>query len=208
MKLTLKRNIVAISILMLITLLAIISFASKIQANQLFFGGKASGTATTSITYLQRASTIATTTNAFEVGKNNSSADKLHLAIQLTATSSNFILGWRYEFANDTPDTDCVANEAACDWYSDDIFSMSNSSTTQSVNINAPFKYTWQFSSTTDLCGGTSQTVANAGSRRCKLLAAPTPTRYIRVVFFIDPASASNIGAIYSQWISQKQVNN
>lgn len=109
--------------------------------------------------------------------------DSASLFVQLTATSTPPTLRWRYEFSQD-----------AIDWYSEDIELTTNASTT--VHVRDYKEHSWVFASTT----------ANglAGVNRAhKLLSVPTPTRYVRVVFYLPTGSADAV--IFQQWVSKNQ---
>ena len=194
-----------IGIIALIALSAI--FFSNINlagANPSTWSRKQSAAATTTVTYLVRASSLATTTVAVDTGNGgNNAIESANLAVQLTASSTTSTLTWRYEYAM-PPVTgeNCVDNEAACDWYSNDLVLFTSATTTQNLLLSVPITQSWIYSSTTDFCGGIAQTVANAGNRRCKMFQVPVGGRYIRAVFSSN--SAQNM-AVWAEWLTRRE---
>lgn len=111
------------------------------------------------------------------------SLDSAVLFIQATATGTAPIVKWRYEYSQD-----------AIDWYSESIETTTNATTT--VVSQTAKEYQWAWASTT---AGT----ANGTSTNFKMVNVPTPTRYVRAVFYL-PAGSANV-AIFNQWVSKNQ---
>lgn len=182
-------------------------FAGIVYANpSAFVKGVATSTSTSTPTYFAITATTTLAFDAFQLAGTQPSSNKVDTAtigIQLTATSTATVLTWRYEFAIDQAGVDCSVTQTACDWYSDNLISSTNATTTQNIDNSVPFTHTWKFSSSTDYCSS-SQFVASS-SRGCKLIVVPTPTRYIRVVFYLAPGSAN--GAIYAALVPTRENN-
>ena len=208
MKLSLIEKFGIIVGILAFSILLSVWFASDIKlagANPSTWSRKQSASATSSPVYLVRGGALSTTTNAVDTGNgSNNAINQANLAIQFTASSSTVVLGWRYEYAMPPiSGENCVSNEGACDWYSDEFNNRVASSTI--IDFNVPFTQKWLYGSSTDLCGDTSKTAANSGDRRCKLFEVPVAARYVRAVFYLDPQSSAQNGAVWSEWITARE---
>lgn len=190
-----KKIIVYIS--GILTALGILAGSYVGYANPSYFAPRTStATATTTVVYMSPGN--ATTTliyDANDAGQTNLKADELSLAIQLTASSSQTKLVWRYEFADDTSGTDCKTSPNACDWYYQDR-ELSASTATTSIKVGNLADNSWQFASST------AATVTSV-TRGMKIVSVPAPTRYVKTVFYL-PAESLN-GAIWARYIPAKQ---
>lgn len=134
------------------------------------------GTATTTLTC-----------NLSLISGGSDAMDSAALAFQLTATSTGTILNWQYEYSQD-----------GVDWYGDNF-----SSTTITTSEHSRVKTArLQFASSTDNCAASNNPVTN--TRTCRLIDLPTPTKWIRVKFFLPIGSLN--GAIYGQIIGKSEL--
>lgn len=168
-----------------------------VYANQSFFVNKftSSGTTdTTTINYMTPGT--GTTTITYDtylsvqggIPNNLSAAATLALGIQFHASSSNSILAWRYEYSTDN-----------IDWYSDDAQIAGSATTSPTYAVKTFSENYWSFATST---GGTSQ--SDKGMKLVRNI--PTPTRYIRVVFYV-PAGSAN-AAVWGEFLPKKEFRN
>ncbi len=182
---------------------------NKVHANPSQILDKPSAVSTSTITFMTPGT--ATTTQAFDTQAGGiTPADSAALAVQFTASSTTSILGYRFEYTQGNPSNasiDCssAVNQSNCDWYSDNLgFTITNASTTQSIVSTVPNTYTWTFSSSTSMCDSSTNLALN--NRGCKIVSVPTPTRYVRVVFFLASSTLGGTnGAVWSDWIPKRQ---
>lgn len=166
-------------------------FSYVARANPSFFtraNGLACGslTATTSVSYMTAGT--ATTTYTFDTGcATAGSADSAVFVAQLTGSSTATILTTSFEYSQD-----------GVDWYSD---SLSQGATTTSAQALTPARtYTLAFASTT--VGG----LGGVGNGRVyRAITVPTPTRYVRAIQSLTPASTN--GAVWGEFVSKRQAN-
>jgi ABC-type phosphate transport system substrate-binding protein len=121
-----------------------------------------------------------------------SALDSASIAIQLMSSTTPPTLKWRYEYSQD-----------AIDWYSEDVELNTNATTT--IHVRDFKEHSWLFASST---AGTSGQLAGTtefatSSRALKLVNVPTPTRYVRAVFYL--ASGSADARLFYQWIAKNQ---
>lgn len=170
----------------------------KVLGNSTYFGPIAgTNLATTTGTVL--ASGTATSTIVYDSygingtgqtpGQKADATDSATLLIQLTATSTNTILTWRYEYSDN-----------AQDWYADNLY-VSNSASSTPVLTAVPTVYNWQFASSTSQCDTSVATGTN--NRGCKIVEVKTPTRYVRAIFYLPPSSAN--GIVNAKFVPKKQ---
>lgn len=182
--------------------LALFSFVQGTSANPMQFGRSQQAPATTTVNYF---AVTATTTVYLDAGLGQPAFDSAVLAVQFTASSTTSVLNWRYEYANDTSDTDCTQTPTKCDWYAGNTYTsgVTVSTTTGSSlsYLGNVHTYSWAYASSSDACS-TTVAVANA-NRGCKLVTVPTPTRYTRVVLFKEIGSTN--GAVWSEFVSKKE---
>ena len=128
------------------------------------------------------------------IGGIDGAVDSASLLIQLTATSTPATLKWRYEFSEGFIGANCVDTPNVCDWYPESIELGGAASTT--VVVRDFKEYSWLYASST---AGSS----NNNNRALKLVSVPTPTRYVRAVFYLPPGSPN--AAIFSRFVSKVQ---
>lgn len=199
-----KISIVILSVAILVV--GVFGFSTVVKANPLAFLVKKSGSglASTTPTYLVQGTAIATTTFPFDTGENEFGANTGTLLAQMTASSTLSGVEFRYEYSNGLPGVNCVTNELACDWYSDNLMTRISTSTTPGVtsNVAVPFKQSWVFSSSSDVCS--TDATLSTNNRGCKAFEVKTPTRYFRVVAYSTTATRA---ALYFEWIIGKENN-
>ena len=168
-----------------------------VSANPSFFlRSVSSSVGTSTITYMTPGA--ATTTEVFDTGASGAgSVDSAVLAIQFTASSTASTLAWRYEYSQGGSGLSCVVTPDSCDWYPED--EELSSLATSTVHVRTFSEHTWLFASSTP--GGAA--VATSTSRATKMVNVPTPTRYVRAVFYV-PAGSLN-GAVWKEFISKRQ---
>ena len=175
-------------------IIGILAIAGIVSANTSFFVPTTqTATATSSWAYITAG--VGTSTVTLDSYANPASVaktlDKATLLINYTASSTASILNWRYSFSQD-----------GVDWYGDSLGINTSSSTSVTGANMAPFNtYAWTFASTTAGSSISSQATSTA----MKAVYVPTPTRYVRVVFYV-PAGASPAG-VWAQFVSQRQTN-
>lgn len=165
-----------------------------------------SANATSTVFYLTAGQ--ATTTLAVDTqGDGGQVADSASLLVQQTASTTGpvgqagSILAWRYEYANTTivngSVVDCTTVPLSCDWYSDSVQNSTVATSTYETGNYA--EHLWPFASSTP--GGLAQGLTN--NRGLKRIVVPTPTRYIRAVFYV-PIGASPT-AVWSEWVTKRE---
>jgi hypothetical protein len=162
-----------------------------VTANQSIFQPKiATSSATTSPNYMTTGTATTTLSmDAHSFGE-SSKIDNASLLVQFHASSSlASTLNFRFQFSDDN-----------INWYDENEVLNSNATTTQ---ITHGFhEYTWlQAASTTE-----KSTIGNGtatSSQSSRLISIPTPTRYVRTLFYV-PAGSQN-AAVYAEIISVKQ---
>lgn len=165
-----------VSLVLLVTAVTVSANPSRIVENR-------SAAATTTLSYLSAGR--GTTTVTFDIQSDDFPADSATLAIQYTGSSSPLSqLGWRYDFSQN-----------GVDWFAETVSNSANTATT-SEEVRTNKDYLWRFSSTTLIEGGTSDVAR-------KLINLPTPTRYVRVTFFVP--TGTQPGAIWTNLIFKKQ---
>jgi galactitol-specific phosphotransferase system IIB component len=194
----------------IILAMGMFTFANKVRANPNYFAkGVSTSTSTSTPTYFQVTATTTLPFDVYQLSGNQptlSSMDSATVAVQLNATNTSTIMNIRYEYAVDQPGVDCSVTQTACDWYSDNLYGNTGvtvSTTTDSgvSYIPTPRVFSWKYSSSTDFCT-TTQTIAT-NNRGCKLINVPTPTRYVRVVFYLAPGSAN--GSVYASLVPVRE---
>lgn len=166
-------------------------FSYVARANPSFFTRANSAvcgsyTATTSVSYMTAGN--ATTTYTFDTGCGTAgSADSAVFATQLTGSSTATVLNTIFEYSQD-----------GVDWYSDTL--SQGATTTPGQALNTARSYTLTFASST--VGGIGGT---GNGRVYRTITVPTPTRYVRAIQSLAPASTN--GAIWSEFVSKRQAN-
>lgn len=206
MKSFIKNHKIA-SIVSAIVAIFMMGFAGIVYANpSLLAKGVSTSTATSTPSYFAVNATSTLAFDAFQVAGTQPSSNKIDsatIAVQLNATNTTTNLNWRYEYAVDQAGVDCSVTQLACDWYSDNLITNTNATTTQNVDQSVPFTHSWKFSSSTDFCT-TADAIATR-NRGCKLINVPTPTRYVRIVFFLAPGSAN--GSMWATFVPTRENN-
>lgn len=159
-------------------------------------------TATSSVRYLT-GNTASTTYTYDSYGSGITNlTDYTALLIQASASTTGSILGWRYEYADNTPGQDCTLSTANCDWYGD---SLAYATTTLSIGAQdtrnvAPYSDNiWPIATTT----ASGFIGSNKVGTLNKIVLAYTPTRYIRVVFYAT--GGSNPVSVWAKWIPRRE---
>lgn len=198
-------NKIRIALVATLASVGLLSFVFIAHANpSALVKGVSTSTATTTANYFTVTATSTLAFDAFQIAGTQPSSNKFDtstIGIQFTASSTTSVLNWRYEYAIDQAGVDCSVNQLACDWYSDELVTYTNASTTQ--NMNVPKVYAWTFASSTNLCN--SSTVFGTNTRGCMLVSVPTPTRYVRVVFYL--AQGSTNGAVWASTVPTRENN-
>lgn len=121
--------------------------------------------------------------------------DSATLLLDVTALGLPPTIKWRYEYSQgNVGNIDCIIAQNNCDWYSADIELTTNATTT--IHSRTFAEHSWAFASTT---GGSF-----SNSRATKLLTVPTPTRYVRAVFYTDTGLPNY--TIFHRWVSKNQI--
>lgn len=169
-----------------------------VKANPSFFSDtKETSTASSTMAFIRPG--LATSTIAYDsLDGDGVKVDSLSLALQFTASSSAAQLRWRYEYAH-SRNIDCVSNQSACDWYGD-AYDPVGTATTTSLQENYN-EHSWTFASSTL---GSSKQSAGGNSVANKLIDVRTPTRFIRIVFYVPTATAQNAG-VWAQLIPVRE---
>lgn len=130
-------------------------------------------------------STTTTTSLDSYVSGTNKALDNgtASLLLTLTATSTPPVLKWRFEFSQD-----------GVDWYPESVELVANATTT--VVVRDFKEYSWAFASST--AGSFSD------SKALKLISVPTPTRFVRTVFYL--ATGSPNAALHYRYVSKTQL--
>jgi hypothetical protein len=154
-----------------------------------------SASATTTLSYM--AAGTATTTNVFDTQLGSATGmDTAVFMLQFTGSSTASILNVAFEYSPNNG-IDCVTNETACDWYSDTLYQNFYATSSQPIIASSLNSYRITFASTT--VGG----VGGTSYRTNRVLAVPTPTRYIRAVMTIPIGALS--GAVWTEFDGKKQ---
>ena len=195
----LKGASIAFAIILIVGLSAVL-YPKFSGANAPEFLIENTASATTTMTYLVPG--MSTTTAVYDTYNNGNAetyaTDKLSLAVQFSASSTGDTLNWYFEYAQNG---NCVTASSTCDWYADNTLA----ATTTVYNVAPGQSYTWTYASTTP--GGQSGTYSNSK----KIFTVPTPTRYVRAVFYMSSTSPLGIplnGAVWASFIGQKQIPN
>lgn len=193
------KTFAAIVVGALIAFTALMFFVTPVSANPSVIqrdmgAGCGVGVATTSVTYLTPG--ISTSTLIYDTQCGTSaSPDSSAFLVQFTGSSTASTLSIAFEFSPGVAGVDCRASPTACDWYADDMFTIST--TSPRTGLGTTNNYLLPFASTT--VGG----VTGVSSRTTRAIDVATPTRYIRAVLSL-PAGSLN-GAVYSEFNGKKQ---
>lgn len=153
-------------------------------------GCTTSGTlATTSVSYMSAGVGTSTITCDLEYiasayGNGSNSFDSAILGIQLNASSTNTTLAWKYEYSQNK-----------LDWYEDDVELTINATTT--THVRTYKEHSWLFASSSY-----PTSIANS-SRSTKKVNLETPTKWIRVTFYMPTGSTG--GALWAQIIGKSE---
>lgn len=175
-----------------VAVIAVGSFSQKADATPSSFGRKQMAAATSTLAYLTAGN--ATTTLYLDSGDGSYALNSSVLLIQLNATGTNSILGWKYEYSQGASGVDCTITPGRCDWYGDQV----SLQATTSVQFENQIVNTWKFASST--LGASIAPLSTS----TKIVNVPTPTRYTRTVFFA-PLGSSNL-AIWAEYVSKKEI--
>lgn len=166
-------------------------FSYVARANPSFFTRANSAicgnyTATTSPSFMTAGT--ATTTYTFDTGCGTAnSTDSAVFAMQLTGSSTATVLTTVFEYSQD-----------GVDWYSDTL--SQGATTTPGQALTTARTYTLTFASST--VGGAGGT---GNGRVYRTVTVPTPTRYVRAIQSLAPASTN--GAVWGEFIAKRQGN-
>lgn len=191
-----KKIILFLAPILFVSMVVILLVQSKkADANPSFFLQDKSAAASSTISYMTAGT--GTTTNAFDTqGDGGFPTDSAVLGIILHATSTGTVLNWKYEYADSTANVDCSVTPLSCDWFQERLSSAVIASTT--VMLQSAPVYSWTFATSSNAGG-----VSGITGTSTLMIDVPTPTRYVRVVFFL-PVGSQN-GAVWSEWIGKKQ---
>ncbi len=110
------------------------------------------------------------------------------------------VLNFHYEYAQSSRQgINCVTDQTSCDWFADNL-DMLSASTTATATLQPQRVYAWTFASTTP--GALKVPATN--NRATKAINVPTPTRYVRVVFYA-PAGSTPLG-VWANFVARKEV--
>ena len=155
--------------------------AIKVSANPSTFTNIQLTAATTTPVFMSPG--LATTTLTMD--SQNTAYDNASLLIQVTGSGTPATLQWQYQFSSD-----------GVDWYEETAnLAASTATSTQETRTNVI--HSWIHASTS------GPFVSSVSPRALKLVTVPTPTRFIRVVFYL-PAGSPN-GALWAQFTNKKQ---
>lgn len=176
-------------------------FGVAVKANPSYFAdGNSTATATTTLTYMTPGA--ATTTLYYDSYEDSSGAkgDAATLGVQFTGSSTLSTLNIAVEYAFNNSLANCKTTPTACDWYADVLLGTNAvvSTTTQALGLGNTNVYSLPFSSTS-LSG-----VAIPSRITSRLMTIAAPTRYIRVIFTLPPASLN--GGIWATFRPTKQT--
>lgn len=157
---------------------------------------KSANAATSTLAYLGAGT--ATSTLYADLQSDNAPADTANLLIAFTASSTASQLKWRYEYSQGVSGVDCTATPTLCDWYSESVNNAASSATT-TVEVRDFKEYSWQFASSSP-GGAPTQAATSTGY---KSIVVPTPTRYVRVVFYMLPGATN--GAVWSDLVYKRE---
>lgn len=151
------------------------------KANPSFFTRQATNTsfATTTVAFMSAGA--ATTTLAMDLGAGTAQgADSAVLLQQFTGSTTAASLYTTIEYSQGVAGVDCVATQAACNWF------LGSATTTTATGLRAG--------------GGIS-----VASTTLTAVTVTTPTRYVRAVFSIPAGGVS--GAVYAEFAAKRQAN-
>lgn len=198
------NNKLSISAFAFVVLFMLYIFGTSIvRANPSSIIESKSASATTTLTFMTPGN--ATTTRVIDLQADNAPADTAALLIRFNSSSTASVLKWRYEFAQNPANqygvpVDCVATPGQCDWFSESVSATVDDTASTTVEVGAFKEYSWQFASSTP--GGVTAPQDNG----LKMVILPTPTRYIRVVFYLAPGIGMGNGAVWSD-LAYKREN-
>lgn len=190
-----KRKI-TIGIVSLLALIASCVGALVAYAGPSYFVQNTTTSATTSVAaYIATPGTATTTyqldsyTNGTSQAGTSAVESNTALLIQFSASSTSATLNWRYEYSQDGQN-----------WFGDSLATSTTDTTGNIVNDSPFVAHTWNFASTSPTLGpvGTSQ-IYNQN----KIVNVPTPTRYVRAVFYA-PIGSFPVG-IWANWVAKRQ---
>jgi hypothetical protein len=183
-------------------LIAIVLAASAItvKANPSFFVRTVqTATATSTIAYMTPGNATSTLIYDSYAQGTPRASDSALLLTQFTASTTASNLAIALEYSNGDGSTDCSTSPGLCDWYKDNLFTITNASTTQATNIAVASSLAWNFASSSQ--GGAA--VLSTNQRALKAILVPMPTRYVRAVFTITGAN----GAVWAQIVPKRESN-
>lgn len=181
----------------LITTLAFILFISNVpnvgaNPSQLPIHGNCKTSSSTSSPYYIVANTATSTLtcDAYNLDTNNVNPLSLNTAsllVRYQGSSTASIMNIKFEYSND-----------GSDWYQNTLGQVSFATSTQ-VKLGTLNSYSWQYSSSTNLGGGS---LVSATSTR--IIDVPVPTRYVRVIFSSEVAVYN--GAVWAELVPKQEV--
>lgn len=188
---------IAVGIFLLVAVI-LTGYSQVVLANPASWMRSQSASATTSPAYMTPGT--ATTSVVLDTGSGNRFAgDSAALLVQLTASSTDTLLTWIYEYSQDPK---CSSDETAADWYGGGIGSERNQTgtTTPFGLASSAQEYRLQFASSSPAAGAT----AADNNRSLKLVEVPLPARCVRVSFYL-PTGSTN-GAVWAEWVGKKET--
>lgn len=151
--------------------LLIFGYTLRAHASAPDFNQTSTAAATTTLSYIG----IGTGTTTLAYDSMFTGSDSAVLLTQFTASSTSSVLNIGVEYSQD-----------GIDWYSDDLLTSLNSTTTPIKSIQVANTYSWTAAGT---------------ARTSKAIEIPTPTRYMRATYSMTGAA----GAVWGSIVSKKQ---
>ncbi len=168
-----KKNLAFLAPMLVLVMVA---FAGIAHATPLYFVPTTQlAAATSSVTYLISGGNATTTSFDAYAGGQPYAIDKGVLLLQTAASSTSSVLNVTFQYSQDN-----------IDWYGDDLFTITNASTTQPYTISSNVSYSWTAAGT---------------ATSSKALNVNFPTRYVRAILSQSGAA----GALWWQFVPQRQ---
>lgn len=204
-KLIMNKKIWFIGLVMLVTLLAIISFSQKASANPSYFAPIAvSATATSSPQFLVVGGSSTSTPLIYDsygidgtnqnAGQTSDATDSVSLLMYVQASSTSSVFKTFVQYSDGVIGVSCKTTPDACDWYENN----SETYAAGNIAIATPNTYSYTYASTSQDSLITFRAAENRGT---KLITLKVPTRYIRVITTVTGTN----GSVYMKFVPKKQ---
>lgn len=190
-----KKLSIPLAAIALATLIGLFAVIGVVKANPLAFNRFQTASATSTLAYLMPGAATTTLTLDAQNG-NNFAANSAELLIQLKASSTLTTLKWRYEYSQDAA---CQSAPATVNWYAESI-NLAAATASSTVEVRDFKEYSWNYASTS--IQGT-QTVATPFA--LKAFSVATPTKCVRVIFYL-PIGSANAG-IWAEFVNVKEIS-